>query len=49
MTVDHETRHILLRDRRDWLGSSSGLAVDRDGTLALMAVPAPASAIEIAN
>ena len=45
------TRHILLRDRRDWLGTRSGLAVDRDGALTLAQVPAPASgkAIEIAT
>jgi hypothetical protein len=42
------TRHILLRDRRDWLGARSGLAVDRDGVLTLARVPAPADGKPIA-
>ena len=44
------TRHILLRDRRDWLGKWSGLAVDRDGALTLARVPGPADgkAIDVA-
>jgi phage tail-like protein len=36
------TRHILLRDRCEWLGALSGLQVDGDGTLTLARVPAPA-------
>jgi phage tail-like protein len=42
------TRHLLLRDRRDWLGTRSGLAVDRDGVLTLARVPAPAGGKTIA-
>jgi phage tail-like protein len=37
----YPTRHQLLRDRRNWLGSLSGLAIDRDGGLILARVPAP--------
>jgi phage tail-like protein len=36
------TRHLLLRDRRDWLGARSGLDLDRDGALTLARMPAPA-------
>lgn len=35
------TRHFLLRDRRAWHGTLSGLAIDRDGALILAPVPAP--------
>lgn len=41
------TRHILLRDRREWLGALSGLDVDRDGVLMLAHVPAPAGGATI--
>jgi phage tail-like protein len=40
--VSYPTRHILLRDRRDWLGTRSGLEVDRNGVLTLARVPGPA-------
>lgn len=40
--MDFVTRHILLRDRRDWLGARSGLEVDRTGALTLARVPGPA-------
>jgi phage tail-like protein len=43
MTMDQPTRHIFLRDRRDWLGTRAGLAIDRDGVLALDTVPGPAN------
>jgi len=48
--MDFVTRHLLLRDRRDWLGSRSGLELDRDGALTLARVPAPAGGkpIEVA-
>ena len=36
------TQHVLLRDRRHWLGSASRTALDRDGALTLPQVPAPA-------
>ena len=36
------TRHVLLRDRREWLGAHAGVHVDRDGALMLARVPAPA-------
>ena len=39
---DEATRHLLLRDRRQWLGRRVGLELDRDGALRLAAVPAPA-------
>jgi phage tail-like protein len=42
------TRHLLLRDRRDWHGTRSGLAVDRDGVLTLARAPAPADGKAIA-
>lgn len=35
------TRHVLLRDRRHWLGGGSGYALDRDGALTLARVPGP--------
>ena len=41
-------RHLLLRDRRRWLGALAGLAVDRDGALTLAAVPGPAGGKAIA-
>ena len=40
--MDIATRHIVLRDRCDWLGTRAGLAVDRDGALTLARVPGPA-------
>lgn len=40
--MDEITRHLLLRDRRDWLGARTGLALDRSGALTLARVPAPA-------
>ena len=46
--MDAPTRHILLRDRRDWLGTRTGLAVDGDGVLTLARVPAPADGKVIA-
>lgn len=44
-------RHQLLRDRRHWQGASSGLAIDREGSLVLAHVPAPSTgkAIDIAT
>jgi phage tail-like protein len=49
--VNVPTRHVLLRDRREWLGTRAGLEIDRDGTLTLARVPAPAQgkSIEIAT
>jgi phage tail-like protein len=48
--VDFPTRHLLLRDRRDWIGALSGVAIDRDGVLTLARVPGPADGktIEVA-
>ena len=45
------TRHILLRDRRNWLGKWYGLAVDRDGALTLARIPGPdgGTAIDVAT
>lgn len=45
--MDFPTAHALLRDRRAWRGTASGLAADADGTagsgeLVLARVPAPA-------
>jgi phage tail-like protein len=40
--VDAPTRHLLLRDRRHWLGQLAGTASDRDGALTLTRVPGPA-------
>lgn len=47
--MDRPTRHLLLRDRRHWLGELSGLTMDADGNLTLLKVPAPADgkAIEL--
>jgi len=44
------TAHIVLRDRRDWYGSTTGLTLDRDGNLQLARVPAPTNqrSVEIA-
>ncbi|HEU4655138.1 MAG TPA: phage tail protein [Steroidobacteraceae bacterium] len=39
--MNFPTAHAVLRDRRDWLGTRSGLAVDDAGVLALARVPAP--------
>lgn len=36
------TQHVLLRDRRHWLGRGTGVAPDRDGVLRLRRVPGPA-------
>jgi phage tail-like protein len=49
--VDEITRHVLLRDRRDWLGTRTGLTIDRSGALTLARVPAPANgkALEVAT
>lgn len=46
--MDAPTRHLLLRDRRHWLGSARGLAPDRDGALTLQRVPAPADGKAVA-
>lgn len=40
--MDTPTQHVLLRDRRHWLGRMSGTALERDGGLTLLPVPAPA-------
>ena len=37
------TAHTVLRDRRHWLGGSSGLKIDPDGDLLLAQVPAPSN------
>lgn len=39
--MDFPTAHAVLRDRSHWLGSPSGLQVDRDGELRLARVPGP--------
>lgn len=36
------TRHVLLRDRRQWLGERRGVEIDRDGAMTLLRVPGPA-------
>jgi phage tail-like protein len=49
--VKAATAHAVLRDRRHWLGTHNGLVLDRDGSLTLARVPAPADgrAIEVAT
>jgi phage tail-like protein len=36
-----QTRHAVLRDRRDWLGVRSALEIDADGYFTLLRVPGP--------
>jgi phage tail-like protein len=40
--MDIPTAHLLLRDRRHWLGHTRGLRVDADGMLTLLPLPGPA-------
>jgi phage tail-like protein len=49
--VNIPTAHAVLRDRRDWLGTRSGLAVDEAGVLTLARVPAPSDgkALDVAS
>ena len=42
------TRHFLLRDRRAWHGTLSGLAIDRNGALTLAPMPASVDGRSIA-